>query len=51
VGQTHRWNGGSCSAVVTMAFSHLVSHGLVALATSWTGYALVVCGVGNVLLT
>ncbi|HTU75670.1 MAG TPA: DMT family transporter [Trebonia sp.] len=41
----------SCSAVVTMAFSHVASHGLAALATSWAGYALVVCGVGNVLLT
>jgi drug/metabolite transporter (DMT)-like permease len=41
----------SCSAVVTMAFSHVASHGLAALAASWTIYALVVCGVGNVLLT
>ena len=39
----------SCSAVVTLAFSHAASHGLVALFTSWTVYALVVCGVGNVL--
>jgi drug/metabolite transporter (DMT)-like permease len=41
----------SCSAVVTMAFSHVAGHGLAALATSWTVYAVVVCGVGNVLLT
>lgn len=41
----------SCSAVVTMAFAHVVSHGPEALVTSWTVYALVVCGVGNVLLT
>jgi drug/metabolite transporter (DMT)-like permease len=41
----------SCSAVVTMAFAHAAGHGLAALATSWTGYAVVVCGAGNVLLT
>jgi drug/metabolite transporter (DMT)-like permease len=41
----------SCSAVVTMAFSRAASHGLAALPTSWTVYALVTCGVGNVLLT
>jgi drug/metabolite transporter (DMT)-like permease len=41
----------SCSAVVTLAFSHVVTHGPVALATSWSVYALVVCGAGNVLLT
>jgi hypothetical protein len=41
----------SCSAVLTMAFSHAVSHGPAALFTSWTVYALVVCGIGNVLLT
>jgi hypothetical protein len=41
----------ACSAVVTMAFSHVAGSGLAALSTSWTGYALVVCGVGNVLLT
>jgi drug/metabolite transporter (DMT)-like permease len=41
----------SCSAVVTMAFSHVASHSLVALPTSWTVYALVICGAGNVLLT
>jgi len=41
----------SCSAVVTMAFSHVASHGPAALAASWTIYALVACGVGNVLLT
>ena len=41
----------SCSAVVTMEFSHVASHGLAALCTSWTVYALIVCGTGNVLLT
>ncbi len=41
----------SCSAVVTLAFSHVAGHGLAALFTSWTVYALVVCGAGNVLLT
>jgi drug/metabolite transporter (DMT)-like permease len=41
----------ACSAVVTLAFSHVASRGLAALAASWTIYALVVCGVGNVLLT
>jgi drug/metabolite transporter (DMT)-like permease len=40
----------SCSAVVTMALSHVASHGPAALATSWAGYALIVCGTGNVLL-
>ena len=41
----------SCSAVVTLAFSHVASHGLVAVVTSWSVYALVVSGAGNVLLT
>ena len=41
----------SCSAVVTLAFSHTASHGLVAVVTSWSVYALVVSGAGNVLLT
>ena len=41
----------ACSAVVTLGFSHAASHGVVALFTSWTIYALIVCGVGNVLLT
>jgi drug/metabolite transporter (DMT)-like permease len=41
----------ACSAVVTMAFSQVVSHGLVAIVTSWPVYAVVVCGIGNVLLT
>jgi hypothetical protein len=41
----------ACSAVVTMAFSYVVSHGLVAVCTSWTLYALIVVGAGNVLLT
>jgi drug/metabolite transporter (DMT)-like permease len=41
----------ACSAVVTMAFSHVAGHGPAALATSWTVYAVVVCGAGNVLLT
>jgi drug/metabolite transporter (DMT)-like permease len=41
----------SCSAVVTMAFSHVAGHGLPALAASWTLYALAASGTGNVLLT
>ena len=41
----------ACSAVVTMAFSYVASHGPVALLTSWTVYAVAVCGAGNVLLT
>jgi drug/metabolite transporter (DMT)-like permease len=41
----------ACSAVVTLGFTHVVSHGVVALFTSWTVYALIVCGIGNVLLT
>jgi len=41
----------ACSAVVTLAFAHVASHGLAALATSWTPYALAVIGAGNVLLT
>jgi drug/metabolite transporter (DMT)-like permease len=41
----------SCSAVVTLAFSHVASHGVVALFASWTIYALIICGAGNVLLT
>ena len=41
----------ACSAVVTLAFAHVVSHGLAAIATSWTPYALAVVGLGNLLLT
>jgi drug/metabolite transporter (DMT)-like permease len=41
----------TCSAVVTLGFSHVAGHGVVALFTSWTIYALIVCGTGNVLLT
>jgi hypothetical protein len=41
----------ACSAVVTMAFSHTAGHGPVALFTSWTVYAVIACGAGNVLLT
>jgi drug/metabolite transporter (DMT)-like permease len=41
----------ACSAVVTVALSHVASHGLVALLASWPVYALVVAGAGNVLLT
>jgi drug/metabolite transporter (DMT)-like permease len=43
--------GDSCSAVVTMAFAHVASHGVAAVVTSWTTLAVVVCGIGNVLLT
>jgi drug/metabolite transporter (DMT)-like permease len=41
----------SCSAVVTLAFTHVASHGPAMIVTSWTTCALVVCGTGNVLLT
>jgi drug/metabolite transporter (DMT)-like permease len=41
----------SCSAVVTLGFSHVAGHGAAALFTSWTVYALIICGTGNVLLT
>jgi drug/metabolite transporter (DMT)-like permease len=41
----------ACSAVVTMGFSHAAGHGVAAIVTSWTVYAVVVCGAGNVLLT
>jgi drug/metabolite transporter (DMT)-like permease len=41
----------TCSAVVTLGFTHVAGHGAVALFTSWTVYALIVCGAGNVLLT
>jgi len=41
----------SCAAVVTMAFAHEASRGPVAVATSWTVYAVIVCGIGNILLT
>jgi drug/metabolite transporter (DMT)-like permease len=41
----------SCSAVVTLGFSHVAGHGAAALFTSWTVYALIICGAGNVLLT
>ena len=34
-----------------MAFSHTAGHGLAVLFTSWTVYAVVVCGTANVLLT
>lgn len=38
-------------AVVTMAFARVAGHGLAALATSWTTYAVVLGGIGNLLLT
>lgn len=41
----------ACSAVVIMQFSQVASHGVVAIGTSWTTYAVAVCGTGNVLLT
>jgi drug/metabolite transporter (DMT)-like permease len=41
----------TCSAVVTMAFAYVASHGPAALLTSWTVYAVAVCGAVNVLLT
>ena len=41
----------AASAVVTMSFSQLASHGLLAVVTSWPVYAVVTCGIANVLLT
>ena len=41
----------TCSAVVTMAFAYVASHGPPRSLTSWTVYAVAVCGAGNVLLT
>ena len=41
----------TCSAVVTMAFSHVAPQVPAAVATSWTAYALVAAGAGTVLLT
>jgi drug/metabolite transporter (DMT)-like permease len=41
----------ACSAVVTMAFSHVAGRGLTAVATSWAVYAVIACGAGTVLLT
>jgi hypothetical protein len=41
----------ACSAVVIMQFSQVASHGVIAIVTSWTTYAVAVCGTGNVLLT
>ena len=40
----------SCMAVLTMAFARVAGHGLAALATSWTAYAVVIGGIGNLLL-
>jgi hypothetical protein len=37
-------------AVLTMAFARVAGHGLAALATSWTAYAVVIGGIGNLLL-
>jgi hypothetical protein len=41
----------ACSAVVTMAFTHVIGHGLASVMTSWTTYAVIVAGIGNILLT
>jgi drug/metabolite transporter (DMT)-like permease len=38
-------------AVATMAFTHVASHGLVAIGLSWSTYALIVCGLGSLLIT
>jgi hypothetical protein len=38
-------------AVATMAFTHVVSHGVVAVAASWSTYTLIVCGLGSLLTT
>jgi len=43
--------GDACSAVVTMAFTHVIGHGLASVMTSWTTYAVIVAGIGNILLT
>ena len=41
----------SCMAVVTMAFAHVAGRGMIAIVTSWTLYAVVIGGIGNLLLT
>ncbi len=38
-------------AVVTMAFTHVASQGPVAITTSWSVYALVICGLSSLLIT
>jgi drug/metabolite transporter (DMT)-like permease len=38
-------------AVVTLAFARVASNGPVAAATSWTTYAVIICGLGSLLLT
>jgi drug/metabolite transporter (DMT)-like permease len=43
--------GDACSAVVTMAFTHVIGHGLASVMTSWTTYAVIVAGIANILLT
>lgn len=39
------------TAVITMAFAHAARHGLAAIVTSWPTYALIVGGLGSVLVT
>jgi drug/metabolite transporter (DMT)-like permease len=43
--------GGSAMAVITLAFAHAATRGLVTLLTSWPLYAVVAAGIGGLLLT
>lgn len=38
-------------AVITMAFAHLAGHGIAAVVTSWPTYALIVGGLGSMVVT
>jgi drug/metabolite transporter (DMT)-like permease len=38
-------------AVATMEFTHVAPHGPVAIGLSWSTYALIVCGLGSLLIT
>lgn len=41
----------ACIAVLTMAFAHVAPHGVVAIATSWPTYALLVGGLASLVVT
>jgi hypothetical protein len=41
----------ACVAVITMAFAHVARDGLVAVATSWPTYALIVGGLASLVVT
>src|SRR5215469_9032110 len=41
----------TASALVTMSFALVATHGLLAVVTSWPVYAVVICGAANLLLT